>query len=335
MICLGRNIKQPNDPLEKITITQLADKIRNPNLVFINFITQLRQVQAIDAKKYRELKTKLPYVVGALFNPLYRKIEHFAKANYFILDIDHVSHKEFAIEDLVVKLKKDNRILLLFKSPSGDGLKIFFKVKEPFYDHGKYTLFYKLFAQKFATDYQLDQVVDKRTSDVSRACFVSYDPDIWHNTAFESIDTQAYINFENELQLTEINTILKEHDKQQLTEKPPNLPGQDMPDDIIQQIREKLNPKLTEKREKHIYVPDELTTIIDLIRTNLLTYQIEVVEIVDIHYGKQFRLRLNHLQAEINVFYGKKGYSIVKSTKSGCNADLVDIAYDIFYTSIL
>jgi len=335
MICLGRNIKQPNDPLEKITIKQLADKIRNPNAVFINFLVQLRQVQNIDAKKYRELKTKLPYVVGASFNPPYRKIEHFAKTNHLILDIDHLSQKEINIEELIDKLHHDQRILLLFKSPSGDGLKVFFKVNEPFYDHGKYSLFYKIFAQKFAKEYQLDQVIDNCTSDVSRACFVSYDPDIWHNTSCESIDISTYVNFENELQITQIKALIKEQEKQHTHQNDDLLTGQDMPDDLIKQIREKLNPKLAEKRGNQIYVPDQLNTIMELVRTNLLTYQIQIVEIVDIHYGKQFRLKLNHLQAEVNVFYGKKGYSIVKSTKSGCNADLVDIAYDIFYSSIL
>lgn len=334
MLSLGRNIKQPNDPLEKISIQQLADKIRKPSLPFIDFIVQLRQVQGIDAKKYRELKTKLPYVVGAAFNPPFRKIEYFAHTTYFILDIDHLAEREIDTEVLSNRLKQDQRVVMLFKSPSGDGLKVMFKLSEPLYDHGKYTLFYKVFARQFGLEYNIDQVIDKRTSDVSRACFVSYDPDIYLNLTPLEINVAGMINFENELELREINQIIKEEEKQNKSVEPSKEDGQDMPDDLIKQIRERLNPRLVEKREKKIYVPEQLNTIVQLVENNLATYGIQVTEIVNIHYGKQFRLKLNQTAAEVNVFYGKRGYTIVKSTKSGCSTELTDLAHDIFQSII-
>jgi hypothetical protein len=335
MISLGRNIRQPSDSLTKISIKQLADKIRNPDSRFIDFIVQLRKVQTIDSKKYRELKTKLPYVVAAVFNPNFRKIEHFALTSYLIIDIDHLSEKEISINKLSSKLQGDNRIVLMFKSPSGDGLKLFFKFNEPFYDHGKCTMFYKLFAHEFGIQYAINQVVDKRTSDVSRACFVSYDPDIWYNINPEIIDVSKFIDFDNELQITEINAILKNDEKEKPKQKTDEATGQDMPDSLINQIREKLNPKLILKKERQVYVPEQLNTIIELVKVNLLEYNIEIEEIINISYGKQFRLKLNHHKAEINVFYGKKGFSVVKSTKSGCSAKLIDIAHDVIFSTIL
>jgi len=338
MISLGRNITQAGDPLSKISIKNLADKIRNPNQRFLDFVEQLRRVQSIDYKKYRQLKTKLPYVVAASFNPNIRKIEHFANTEFFILDIDHLSEKEIDIENLVDKLKKDDRIVLLFRSPSNDGLKLFFQVDEIFYDHGKYSLFYKIFAEKFALEYNLMQVIDNRTSDVSRACFVSYDPDIWYAENNRKIIVSTYINFEDELQVFDISKMLKEKQKEYkergLVVDSAEL-SQNLPEDIIRNIREKLNPKKKEKREKQIYIPDELNTIIDLISNALKQYSIEVVEIKNIHYGKQFLLKLQHHIAEINVFYGKRGFTIVKSNKSICNMELVDISHDIIYSVIL
>lgn len=335
MISLGRNIKQPSDPLEKISLKLLADKIKNPDHRFIDFITQLRNVQSIDAKKYRILKTKLPYVVASSFNPNFRKIENFALASYFIIDIDHLTEKDINIDSLIQKLLTDNRIALMFKSPSGDGLKLFFKLKEPFFDHGKYTMFYKVFANKFGIDYNLSQVVDKRTSDVSRACFVSYDPNLWYNKNAECVDANKFVNFDDELQLSELKAVLKKEEREFIDQKPKETTGQDMPDSIIKQIREKLNPKLIIKREKQIFVPQQLDTIVDLVRIGLADYNIVIEEVVNINYGKQFRLKLNHFIAEINVFYGKKGFSIVKSTKSGCNAELVDVSFDIINSVIL
>lgn len=338
MISLGRNITQAGDPLSKISLKTLADKIRNPNQRFINFMEQLRKVQSIDQKKYRQLKTKLPYVVAATFNPNYRKIEHFAHTSYFILDIDHLSEKEIDMESLFEKLKKDDRIALLFHSPSNDGLKLFFKVNEAFYDAGKYSLFYKIFAEKFALEYNLLQVIDKKTSDVSRACFVSYDPQIFYNEKVREIIIEHYINFEDELQVFDATKMLqekqKEHKENGLMVEDVSM-SQHLPDDIIRNIREKLNPKIKEKREKQIFVPEELNTIVDLISLALKQYDIEIKAVKNIHYGKQFLLKLQHHVAEINVFYGKRGFTIVKSNKAICNSELIDIAHDIIYSVIM
>ena len=338
MISIGRNIRQPNDPLEKIPLKQFADKVRNPDRKFIDFILQLRKIIAIDTKKYRELKTRLPYVVAATFNPQFRKIENFASTQYFILDIDHLTDKEIDIKQITEKLKSDPRIAMIFRSPSNDGLKLFFKTDNPFRDAGKYSLFYKTFAQSFSSEYSIEQVVDKRTSDVSRACFVSYDPDVWYNENAEPVKIGKYIDFDNQLKIMELEKLLKEREKEtgkSTEQRETDITKQDLDSEIIRQIRERLNPVLKIKREKKIYVPEELETIIELVRVSLKQYGFEIEDIVNINYGKQFRLKLNHLKAEINVFYGRKGFSIVKSTKSGMNTELVDVAHDIMASVIL
>lgn len=335
MISLGKNIKQPNDPLEKISMNMLADKIKAPNPTFIDFINQLRNMLAIDSKQYRNYKTRLPYIVAAVFNPRFRKIENFARAGYFILDIDHLTQKDIDINSMFEKLKADPRVALMFRSPSNDGLKVFFKLKESFYDHGKYSMFYKLFAHQFGEEYSLSQVVDKRTSDVSRACFVSYDPDVWRNEDCIEIQADKYVNFDDELQIGELNSILKQKEKETPNDIKEENIAQDMPDELIAQIREKLNPKLKIKKERQVIVPEQLKTIVDLVKINLLEYNIEIEEIIDINYGKQFRMKLGHHRAEVNVFYGKRGFTVVKSTKSGLNTDLVEIAADVLNSTLL
>jgi hypothetical protein len=336
MLSIGKNIRQANDPLIKINIEQLARKIQNPEPAFVDYIQQLRKIISIDTKKYRELKTRLPYVVAAIFQPPFRKIENFASSVYFILDVDHLSEKEINIDQLFGKLKEDPHIVLMFRSPSNDGLKLFFKTNIPFRNAGKYTLFYKTFAQNFSTQYAINQVVDKRTSDVSRACFVSYDPAIWYNRNAEPVIVERYINFDDQLQIAELENYLKEQEKEKKPEaSKTDLTAQDLDSDIIRQIRERLNPKLKAKREKQIYVPEELNQILDIATNALQKYGFEVQDVVNIHYGKQFRLKYKHLKAEVNVFYGKKGFSIVKSTKSGMNAELVDVAHEILTQAIL
>ena len=44
-----------------------------------------------------------------------------------------------------------------------------------------YSLFYKKFVKSFSEQYDLQQVVDAKTSDVSRACFLSHDKDAFYN----------------------------------------------------------------------------------------------------------------------------------------------------------
>jgi len=334
MISLGKNIRQMNDQLEKISIKQLADKIRNPHQRFRDFIHQLREIQAIDVKKYRELKTRLPYVVAATFNPPYRKTENFASTRYFILDLDHLSEKEVDIDYLTAKLKADSRIALMFRSPSNDGLKLFFKFDELQYDPGRYSLFYKAFAHAFAREYSIDQVVDKKTSDVSRACFVSFDPGAWHNENADTVSVAGYVDFDNEPELLNLEHQLKKAEKEQKEQikdmvTDTDVTAQDLDGEIVKQIRERLNPKLKEKREKKVFVPEELESIIDITKEKLAENGFEIEEIVNIHYGKQFRLKVKHLKAEVNVFYGKKGFSVVKSTKSGTSNELTALAYEI------
>ncbi len=312
-----------NDPLMKIEVRVLAAKIKNPKPAFVDLIGQLRNVRNIDAARYRQLKTQLPYVVAGVFNPPFRKIENFAHTRYFILDIDHLSDKEIDINGLFGRLAKNPTVLLMFRSPSNDGLKLFFSLSEKCYDAGKFTLFYKLFARKFATDHQLEQVVDNRTSDVSRACFASYDPDAYFNPDAENINMGAYVDFGNQLQIMEAQTLLKQEAKEKGGK--PEKEIKTIPTDIWRDIREKLNPKVKEKREKQVFVPEKLETIIDDVKTKINSVGIEVKEVENIHYGKKFRVEARHHWAEVNVFFGRKGFSVVGTPKNGSDTELMEI----------
>ena len=329
MISYGQNIRQAGDRLNKVKLEQISSRIRKPKSEMRSFIDQLRTVASVDAKQYRNLKVQLPYFVAAIFNPPFRKIENFAYAEYFILDIDHLSDKEISIEDLMIRFSKDNRIVLAFRSPSNDGIKVFFKFSERVYDSGKYALFYKAFAQKFAMEYSLQQYIDKRTSDVSRACFYSYDEGAIYNSAPDTISMRSIIDFDNELEILEVQREIKTYAKEQ--QKPDDLQDmkQVLPKNLLEGIREKLNPRIKEKREKKIFVPEQLEHVIEEIKTTMTEHDIETKEIRNINYGKQFKFGVKYLWTEVNLFYGKRGYSIVITNKSGSNDELGEIVNNI------
>ncbi|OQB21928.1 MAG: Modification methylase DpnIIB [candidate division BRC1 bacterium ADurb.Bin183] len=70
------------------------------------------------------------------------KTENFAFIEYFMVDIDHLSDKGMNINEVRKRIEQDERTLLCFISPSEDGLKVLFKLKERCYDAGLYSLFW-------------------------------------------------------------------------------------------------------------------------------------------------------------------------------------------------
>ncbi|MDN5351054.1 MAG: hypothetical protein PWQ54_2450 [Bacteroidales bacterium] len=334
MISIGYHIRQANDPLKPIRISDLARRIQSPDQSFIDFILQLRSVMSLDVKKYRELKTRLPYVVAGNFHPPFRKLENFGSTTVLILDFDHLRQKEIEIEMLKKKIIADDKVLMLFKSPSGDGLKVFYRLAAPFYDPAKYSIFYKLFASKIANELAAHQVVDKVTSDVSRACFVSYDPDVYLNESAKLIQPDTYVDFNQPLEFIEYEqkktieqTDSAEKSISNYKESIKTVSNQqDIPQDMWEKIKEQLNPSLVVKKEKRIFVPEQLDLVLEKLHAAIKAAGIEVEDVKNIHYGKQIKVKIQHWWGEINVFYGKKGYSVVKSTKSGCSEKLTALA---------
>ena len=71
-------------------------------------------------------------------------------------------------------------------------------------------------------------------------------------------------------------------------------------------INSLLNPKLKlliEKKEA--FVPEELDSLMERLLPYLIDAGIAVTEVINIHYGKKIRMKVNFREAEINLFYGK------------------------------
>ena len=47
-----------------------------------------------------------------------------------------------------------------------------------------------------------------------------------------------------------------------------------------------------------------------------------VTEIVNIQYAKKVKVRMGMKEAEVNLFYGKRGFSVVISPRRGTNEEL-------------
>ena len=331
MLMAGRFIRQKDDPLQKVSIERVYKGIQSPKAHVCNLIRQLRAVQTIDHNRYRQLKTNLPYIVCGTFHPPYRKTAHFASIQYFIIDIDHLLEKELDIEQLSQKLREDKRVVMVFRSPSNNGLKVFFSLSEKCYDAAQYSIFYKAFAQKLSQQYGLEQVIDKATSDVTRACFVSWDTDAWYNTEAEQVNMKDYVNFENLWEVRELEHTLKKEMREQPKPDTDTKPEKrELSDDLLASIKEKLGTRPRKKTNKIIYVPEELENIMDKVDESVKAHGILIKSIQNIHYGKKLVFTFGAVKwAEINIFYGRKGYTIVKSPKRGRDEQLEEVVYNI------
>jgi len=333
MIMAGNNITSPSDMLSKVQEDYLYYSLRNPKPSVEARIRQLRIVYLLDPKKYAVQKRALPYFVCGIFNPPYRKNDNFAYTESFIVDIDKLTEKGLTVKGVREVVQADQRVMICFSSPSEDGLKIMFRLKERCYDSGIYSVFYKAFVRQFSMQYHLEQVVDSRTSDVSRACFVSMDPNVYFNPDCEPVDINLFIDTSNPFDLFAMkhqqDKDTKEADKQAKKENIAN--GLTEPEkDIMNKIKQCLHPNGKSLVEKPpVFVPSQLEEIMDDLKKYIEETGLLVTDIISIQYGKKVRIKMGLKEAEINLFFGKRGFTVVKSPRCGTNDSLNDVTANL------
>ncbi len=327
MLLVGKNIQASAEPLQKIEVEYLFQSLQHPHPVVESRMRQLRIVRQTDAKMYSRLKKTLPYFVCGNFNPPIRKTENFAYIEYFVVDIDNLSEKQIDLASARNWIETDPRVVMSFVSPSEDGLKVMFRLKERCYDAGIYKLFYKEFVHRFSQQYNLEQVIDSSTCDVSRACFISIDPNAFYNPTAETIDLKEFLPIEDPSSLFAMKRTFDQEEKEQekAAAADAQLVKSEPADDALDSIKQTLQMQ-REHRAKvpslPIYVPERLEQIIDKLTNFIEHHGINVYDIVSIQYGKKLRCKLGARLAEINLFYGKRGFSVVQTPKACVSAEL-------------
>lgn len=325
MIQAGRDITAIEDRLQKITIEQLYHSIQYPKADILNQIRYLRIIKNIDKNQYSLLKKKLPYFVCGIFNPNIRRLQNFAYTEYFLFDIDHISEKGLDLNMLKNELKNNENVLLCFVSPSEDGLKVLFQFSERCYDASLYSIFYKTFLRIFSTRYHLEQVIDKATSDVTRACFISYDSEAYYNPEAKPVELNRYIDTENTFEILQMKRNYELQEKEEKKEQKNSQELQqkeDISDEIVEKIKSILKLSTVRKKESLIFVPEELDHIMNSLLDYLMNMEIVIKEVKNINYGKKIKAFVGKREAEINIFYGKRGFSVVQSPRTGTSPEM-------------
>lgn len=324
-VSLGYHLLSSNDRMQIITLVDLYEKISHADSTLISQQEILRSVCHIDTGKYSQLKRALPYFVCGKFVNGIRRIENFSHLDSFVLDIDHFEESEISMEDLKSHIAQDDRVAMVFVSPSGNGLKVLFILDEPCHDANIYSSFYKRFAMEFAKENQLESYVDYKTCDVTRACFLASDPKAILNLNSTAIHLDDYVNteavdlfvYDDKVAQGECQSLLLEPDVSPISVEPNQ--------EVMNKIKEKLEmnrKKLPAPIERNFYVPNEVRAIFNGLKASVEETGVELYETRDIQYGMKLLFRVNLMLAELNVFYGRRGFTVVESPKRGTSSEL-------------
>lgn len=168
-------------PSKDITIEELIRELTNP--VIQMKIQKIQEIKHSDKKiektEKNKLKKYLNYITPAGIFTKRNKKGIKIQSGYAPIDIDDVDEPEV----LKNRLKNDPHIILMFVSPSGKGLKLLIEIPLNVEEYSERVNSYYGYLEK-AYNINTDSL-DKATSDISRACFLSYDPDFYYNPLAE------------------------------------------------------------------------------------------------------------------------------------------------------
>jgi hypothetical protein len=126
------------------------------------YIDKVKALRAGD----KAIKSTLDYVTAAGTFTTRSNANLNDRSGVFSIDFDHVNDLRVLKADIIAKLTP----ALFFESPGGQGLKVFYYIDV---NSGSHADYFKAFQNYFLSEMNLG--IDKQCSDVSRACFLSWD----------------------------------------------------------------------------------------------------------------------------------------------------------------
>ena len=323
MLYLADNLLDTATALQPATPDAVFHRLRD-DAALRDDIARLRRVRQLDAGAYSRLKTRLPFFCCGQFRGGIRRGEHFERIEAWVLDVDHFGGDEAALTDLQERLRADERVMLLFRSPGGDGLKLLFRLQEPCTDTKQFSDAYKAFAFAFGEQYGLGKYIDFRTSDVTRVCFLSHDPHAHINPLADRIDWRGLLPEQTQPALAGLFAAA-EAAEPAASEKPGRSHAihPDTYADILRKLQTRVRPN---PLQRAVFVPEALTLALPSMQAALEAQGLTVSSVRDIQFGKQVAVQHGADSAELNLFYGKKGFSVVLVPRKNTNESLGQLA---------
>lgn len=137
-------------------------------------------------------KTEFPFVTfGGEFSPS-RAIKNLTStSNLVVLDFDHIGPTE-EVETLKQRLSQDRDLdpILLFISPSGDGLKVVVNIRQEIQGDEDFKRAIRSLSNYLGQTYRLE--LDPSGKDICRTCFLPYDPTAIYQEAGQGFDVDRW-----------------------------------------------------------------------------------------------------------------------------------------------
>jgi len=165
----------------QINLGQIIELVKNGGS-FKDTVQEIRTT--VDETNKSLLKKTLPAVTisGQFINS--RNLKELINHSGFLhIDFDKVDNLEKSMEIL----KKDLFSFSVFLSPSGNGIKVLVKISNNKIEHSKC---FKSLEKYYQKEYDLK--IDPQCKDITRAMFLSYDPDIFVNENSEVFEIIKY-----------------------------------------------------------------------------------------------------------------------------------------------
>ena len=156
-------------PIGVITVSQFLHDIRTGR-----FKQEIETIRSIpDKDKRNEVKKLLrAATISGEFGPTRGNNNQTRHSGLIAIDLDNLKNVPAFIE----KLKLDKHTYALFISPSGNGIKIFVRIPADAKAHKSvFRALRRYYKKKFLL------IADEKCGDISRLCYVSYDPDAFVN----------------------------------------------------------------------------------------------------------------------------------------------------------
>ncbi len=156
-----------------VKVSELVEEIRAGK--WARHINPLRQLKQTDPEAYDKAKPTLPFFTMAGTFSERKKTGFLKPSGYIILDIDGLQAGQLL--EIRARIEPDQHTAICFLSPSGVGLKVAFKVSMN--NDAECKAAFAAISEYFISEYQIE--LDPSGKDISRACFVSFDPAIYYN----------------------------------------------------------------------------------------------------------------------------------------------------------
>jgi hypothetical protein len=162
----------------EVTLESIVSEIQNPPSHIQSLIAQIRSVYSSTGggkngkSAIRDLKSKLP---AAVFSATGSRRTVDSANGLIVLDLDELGGRLTALRR---KLENDQHVVAVFTSPSGDGLKVIFRIlpvkgteAEMRRQHRRSFKAVEAYLRK-----TMDVQTDPAASDLLRLCYISHDP---------------------------------------------------------------------------------------------------------------------------------------------------------------